>query len=126
MEQKQQKRFMEGDWIRGKTRRGELVHGYLLETPSPHSKLSVKVVFSDNENVTGQVTRLDQKNVELLEDLTTRTEEELQDLIDLALATKDEEWFIKLSTELRENQNKQGQSLKGRGNYKHEFEKTNK
>ncbi|MDC3414011.1 IDEAL domain-containing protein [Terrihalobacillus insolitus] len=91
-----------GDWVKGITRNGELIHGYLEKFQSNHSRVELKVVVSDNEQIIGSTVRLEKKDVVKIEKSLKSTEKQLETLIDLALATRDHTWFMELSKELIE------------------------
>ncbi|WP_226035292.1 IDEAL domain-containing protein [Aquibacillus saliphilus] len=90
-----------GDWVRGKTRNGALVHGYLESIQSKNSKVALKVVVSDNERIIGNTVHFEQKDIEKIDNSVKTSEKQLEDLIDFALATKDHNWFMELSAELK-------------------------
>ncbi|MBE3570294.1 MAG: IDEAL domain-containing protein [Bacillales bacterium] len=89
-----------GDWVKGKTRNGELLQGYIDMTDPLRGVVKVTVVKSDNEKLIGKTIGMLEKNVEKLPLSETVSEEEILYLIDLALLTKDKEWFMDLSLKL--------------------------
>ncbi|WP_141432712.1 IDEAL domain-containing protein [Bacillus sp. 03113] len=89
-----------GDWINGSSNYGELVYGYIQAINEVHSKFRVYVVKSDNEKIIGKSIWIESRGVKKLPVLTTVNEQQLLALIDLALLTKDEQWFLELSSEL--------------------------
>ncbi|MGG4012912.1 IDEAL domain-containing protein [Bacillus smithii] len=89
-----------GDWVKGKTRNGELLQGYIDMTDPLRGVVKVTVVKSDNEKLVGKTIGMLEKNVEKLALSDTMSEEEILYLIDLALLTKDEDWFMELSAKL--------------------------
>jgi hypothetical protein len=93
-------RFENGDWVQGRSRDGELIHGYVETVDSHKGMLQVNVVESDNEKVIGKSIWIQNKRAEKLPDITGRNESELLALIDLALLFKDEQWFKELSAKL--------------------------
>jgi hypothetical protein len=92
--------FEYGDWVQGRSRDGELIHGYVETIDSIQGIVKVNVVESDNEKAIGKSIWLLNKSAEKLPDLTVSTESQLLSLIDLALLSKDEQWFMELSTKL--------------------------
>ncbi|MBB6452607.1 gamma-glutamylcyclotransferase (GGCT)/AIG2-like uncharacterized protein YtfP [Salirhabdus euzebyi] len=90
----------EGDWVKGVGKHGELIHGFVVKFDIHTSKLTIKVVQSDNELIIGKVVRLDQREIKKIEPLWSYSEKELEALIDLALSSRDEAWFIKLTDQL--------------------------
>lgn len=93
-------RFENGDWVQGRSKDGELIHGY-VETVDPNQGIvKVNVVESDNEKVIGKSIWILNKWTEKLPDLTVSNESHLLSLIDLALLSKDEQWFMELSDKM--------------------------
>ncbi|MRH44513.1 IDEAL domain-containing protein [Aquibacillus halophilus] len=90
-----------GDWVKGVSKNGELVHGYLESFQPNNSKVVLKVVVSDNERIIGNTVRFDEQDIEKIDTTFKNTEKQLEDLIDLALSTRDHSWFMELSTELK-------------------------
>ncbi|MEH7485023.1 IDEAL domain-containing protein [Neobacillus drentensis] len=93
-------RFVNGDWVQGRSRDGELIHGYVETIDSIQGIVKVNVVESDNEKAIGKSIWLLNKWAEKLLDLTVSNESQLLSLIDLALLSKDEQWFMELSAKL--------------------------
>ncbi|OLN21368.1 hypothetical protein BTO30_15330 [Domibacillus antri] len=92
--------FEVGDWVKATTREGELVQGYIVNVDPLHDIMKVHVVDSDNESKVGKTIRLFNKWAAKLSILTAAREEQLLQLIDLALLTRDEQWFMDLSAAL--------------------------
>ena len=92
--------FEKGDWIQGRSRNGELVHGYVEKIDLIQGIMKVYVIESDNENVIGKATWILTKYAKKLPVVTDPNESELLSLIDLALLSKDQQWFIELSERL--------------------------
>lgn len=89
-----------GDWVKGESKYGELVHGY-IETVNPsQGTVKVTVVASDNVTTIGKTIELLNK-VERLTPPVFKTEEEVKSMIDLALLIKDKEWFMELTEKLK-------------------------
>ena len=93
-------RFEYGDWVQGRSRDGELIHGYVETVDSIQEIVKVNVVESDNEKAIGKSIWILNKSAEKLPDVTVTNESQLLSLIDLALLSKDEQWFMELSTKL--------------------------
>ena len=93
-------RFENGDWVQGRSRDGELIHGYVETVDSNKGMLQVNVVDSDNEKAIGKSIWILNKRAEKLPDITISNESQLLALIDLALLFKDEQWFKELSAKL--------------------------
>ncbi|PLR79276.1 hypothetical protein CU633_00635 [Bacillus sp. V3-13] len=94
------KGFEIGDWVKGKSRNGELIRGYIETIDQVNGIVKVNVLDSDNEKSIGKTIATLSRWVAKLDVAETRDEEELRYLIDLALITKDEPWFTELTTEL--------------------------
>ena len=92
--------FEYGDWVQGRSRDGELIHGYVETIDSIQDIVKVNVVESDNEKAIGKSIWLLNESAEKLPDLSVTNESQLLSLIDLALLSKDELWFMELSTKL--------------------------
>jgi hypothetical protein len=89
-----------GDWVNGKSKNGELIRGY-IETVDPlQGTVKVNVVACDNEKTIGRTIETLNKWVEKLPISVTDNEEQILYLIDLALSTEDEHWFMELSAKL--------------------------
>lgn len=88
-----------GDWIKGESRDGELVIGY-IESLLFDGAVNVTVVTSDNKEAIGKTIQLLSKQVKKLPDSNVTNKEQILFQIDLALSTGDEEWFIELSSKL--------------------------
>ncbi|MFJ7726816.1 IDEAL domain-containing protein [Neobacillus sp. NPDC097160] len=93
-------RFENGDWVQGRSRDGELIHGYVETVDSIQEIVKVKVIESDNEEAISKSMWILNKRAEKLPELPVNNESQLLSLIDLALLSKDEQWFIELSTQL--------------------------
>ncbi|MGE7185095.1 IDEAL domain-containing protein [Peribacillus sp. NPDC006672] len=98
MENKNQ--FNNGDWVQGRSRDGELIHGFIETVSANREIVKVNVVESDNEKAVGKSIWIPSKWTEKLPDLEISTESHLLALIDLALLSKDETWFMELSGKL--------------------------
>ncbi|MFE5429089.1 IDEAL domain-containing protein [Peribacillus simplex] len=92
--------FKNGDWVQGKSRDGELIHGFIETVSDSREIVKVNVVESDNEKAVGKSIWIPSKCTEKLPDLEISNENHLLALIDLALLSKDETWFMELSGKL--------------------------
>ncbi|MCL6571697.1 MAG: IDEAL domain-containing protein [Bacillus sp. (in: Bacteria)] len=94
------KEFEKGEWVRGRLREGELIHGY-VESVNPELEINkVTVIKSDNDQLIGKVIWIGDNFVEKLPTVPANSETELLSLIDIALLNKDEQWFMDLSEQL--------------------------
>jgi len=88
-----------GDWIKGTLRDGELIMGY-IESLDTSGIVKVTVVTSDNNEIIGKKVSMLSERVKRLPVSNVSNKAQIQFLIDLALSTGDEEWFIELSSKL--------------------------
>jgi hypothetical protein len=93
-------RFKYGDWVQGRSRDGELIHGFVETIDSIQEIVKVIVVESDNEKAIGKSIWLHNKSAEKLPNVAVSDESQLLSLIDLALLSKDEQWFMELTMKL--------------------------
>ncbi|WP_274651303.1 IDEAL domain-containing protein [Paenibacillus humicola] len=93
-------KFQIGDWVKGNTHQGELVHGYIGTLNTAKHTVGVHVVASDHEAAIGQLVEIQDQSVSKLADAPLDQEEQFNSLIDLALATRDEPWFNELTAQL--------------------------
>lgn len=94
--------FEKGDWVRAKSRDGELVRGYIESIDTYQDIMKIHVVESDNTKVVGKSIWLIMKYAEKLPEVPP-SDKELLSLIDLALLTKDKAWFNKLTDQLNQS-----------------------
>ncbi|KAF0822010.1 group-specific protein [Cytobacillus firmus] len=87
-----------GDWVKGKSRDGELIIGYIENLEE--GMIKTKVISSDNKTIEGKIIPLQSKQVKKMPAAKVANKEQIHFLIDLALSTGDEEWFFELSTKL--------------------------
>jgi hypothetical protein len=88
-----------GDWVKGKSRDGELIIGYIESFDIPEV-VKVTVVTSDNNKIIGKTVPILSERVKRLPAAKVINKAQILFLIDLALSTGDEDWFIELSSEL--------------------------
>ncbi|MGM0877349.1 MAG: IDEAL domain-containing protein [Bacillota bacterium] len=89
-----------GDWVKGKSRDGELIVGYIESLDITKGVVKVTVVSSDNNETIGKTISILNKQIKRMPDSTVTNKEQIRFLIDLALSTGDEDWFIELSSKL--------------------------
>ncbi|MEK3856315.1 IDEAL domain-containing protein [Cytobacillus sp. FSL H8-0458] len=87
-----------GDWVKGKSREGELIIGYIENLEE--GIIKTKVISSDNKTIEGKVIPLQSKQVKKIPAVKVANKEQIHFLIDLALSTGDEEWFFELTSKL--------------------------
>ncbi|TFE28118.1 hypothetical protein [Cohnella luojiensis] len=103
------------DWVHAKTRNGELIHGFVDGLDEEQRMANVFVVKSDNDESVGKSILVREQWVRKLPTYALEDAEAIQSLIDIALSTKDDQWFEELTLKLQsvskaEGTNK-GQSL---------------
>ncbi|MED1204157.1 IDEAL domain-containing protein [Heyndrickxia acidicola] len=89
-----------GDWIKGKLRDGQLIIGYIESQSILDGVVKVTVATSDDREALGKTISILSKNVRKLPLSKAVNKKQILFLIDLALSTGDEEWFIELSSKL--------------------------
>ena len=89
-----------GDWVRGVSNEGELIVGYIASLDDVEDIATVIIVKRDNKYTMNEAISLYSKHVNKLPESKVVNKEQILYLIDLALLTGDEEWFIELSSKL--------------------------
>lgn len=89
-----------GDWVRGISNEGELIVGYIASLDDVEDVVTVIIVKRDNKYTMNEAISLYSKHVNKLPESKAVNKEQILYLIDLALLTGDEEWFIELSSKL--------------------------
>ena len=90
------------DWVKGISRNGEMIIGFVDSMSLEQKAVHVLVAESDNEALIGKTIPMHFTQLEVIPMAETKYAGELEFLIDLALATDDKEWFEELSAELNE------------------------
>ncbi|BDG47689.1 MULTISPECIES: IDEAL domain-containing protein [Parageobacillus] len=90
-----------GDWVKGKTKNGELIYGYIETANALQETVKIKVMDSDNKEIVGKTVETLKHWVKKLPISTFEDEEQIKALIDIALQTKDKNWFMELSAKLK-------------------------
>ncbi|MGN7471146.1 IDEAL domain-containing protein [Brevibacillus sp. SAFN-007a] len=91
------------DWVMGKTKHGELVQGFVETVDSTRGIARVYVVKCDNEEAIGKLVTIPLPWLERMSTGTVAAPQQLHDLIELALATRDKEWFMELTAKMLRN-----------------------
>lgn len=97
-------KFQTSDWVQGKTNNGELIQGFIETIDTMEGIVRIQVVKSDNEDAVGKMTAVREHWIRKLPEVSPRNAEQIQSLIDLALTTWDEAWFMELTEQLKEAQ----------------------
>ncbi|CQR47562.1 IDEAL domain protein [Paraliobacillus sp. PM-2] len=91
-----------GDWVRAKSSKGGLIHGFVEKNELDHNVIQLRVVASDNKMLTGQSIQINQSKIDRLSSEFSKTENQIHVLIDMALETHDEDWFNDLVAQLNQ------------------------
>ena len=91
--------FKAGHWIEGETWDKQRIYGYVVKVGQPEDILKVYVVHSANEELKGRMIHVLSKSIQKVSEQTP-AEAAIEQLVDLALLTKDQEWFEQLSAQL--------------------------
>ena len=89
-----------GDWVRGISNEGEFIVGYIVSLDEVEDVVTVSIVKRDDKYTINEAILLFSKHVNKLPESKVINKEQILYLIDLALLTGDEEWFIELSSKL--------------------------
>ncbi|QHT60227.1 hypothetical protein GXP70_09915 [Paenibacillus lycopersici] len=95
--------FAISDWVQGRTKDGELIQGFITSLNERQNIASVYVVQSDHDAAVGTTVSVlsgwlkPQPAARVLD-----YAEPILDFIELALATRDAEWFAELTERLHE------------------------
>ncbi|MUT67490.1 IDEAL domain-containing protein [Paenibacillus sp. NEAU-GSW1] len=90
------------DWVQGKTVHGEFFFGYVEQVDEPKGLVKVNVVKSDNEEAIGKATVVRDAWLKKLPEPSVHSDAaSIRNLIDLALSTWDEAWFMELTEQLK-------------------------
>lgn len=90
-------KFNISDWVQGKTKDGELIHGFVETVDILQGFVTVYVVKSDNEEAIGKIVAVRSSWLKNLSGITLDDAQVFQNSIDLALDTWDEAWFMELT-----------------------------
>ena len=93
--------FRVGDWVQGETWDKQRIYGYVVKIENPEDITKVYIVDSVNKELVGRMIRVLSKSLHVVPEQAP-AEVALEQLIDIALLTKDEEWFGQLLEQLQE------------------------
>ena len=91
-----------GDWVSGTSVEDERVFGYVEEIEDRAGLVAVRVLKSDHSEAVGQKVTSRKQRLKRLPFREPETEDELINLIDLALATRDRAWFEEIAAKLHQ------------------------
>ena len=104
--------FLISDWVVATTNEDELLHGYIESINVLQGIARVHVIASDRETVIGKIMEVSSQDVKKLPVSEFDIEDQVKSLIDVALTTRDEQWFNELSAKLfiiQQNGTKRGE-----------------
>lgn len=90
-------KFGVSDWVHGKTGEGEMVYGFVEAVDGVKDIVTLYVIQSDNDERIGRTTAVRASTVKKVPDADLKDSRHMADLIDLALATWDQAWFMELT-----------------------------
>ncbi|WP_189006943.1 hypothetical protein [Paenibacillus marchantiophytorum] len=88
------------DWVMATTNEDELIHGFVQSMDSRHGVARIYVIASDHDSAIGKVMEVAQQDMKKLPVATFDIEDQVKSLIDIALTTRDELWFMELTDTL--------------------------
>ncbi|EDL66732.1 IDEAL domain-containing protein [Bacillus sp. SG-1] len=100
------KNFSLGDWVKAKTVEGELVIGYIEGVNDDSKTAKIRAVQTEQASIAGRTIETFLRSVSALPYTPILTKEDAAELIDLALQTRDEKWFMELTAELSQLEQK--------------------
>lgn len=90
-------KFNISDWVQGKTKDGELIHGFVETIDILQGFVTVNVVKSDNVDIIGKIVAVRSSWLKNVSSIAVNDLQMYQNTIDLALDTWDEAWFLELT-----------------------------
>ncbi|MCZ8522654.1 MULTISPECIES: hypothetical protein [Paenibacillus] len=91
-------KFEEGQWVQGRTAEGGLIHGYVDSVDRWERIVKIHVVNSDQVDMIGKRVAVRESWLKPLPASKLGAEGEVRSVIDLALSTRDRDWFMELSS----------------------------
>ncbi|MDU0202400.1 MULTISPECIES: IDEAL domain-containing protein [Paenibacillus] len=88
------------DWVTATTNQDEMLHGYVESMDVLGGLTRIYVIASDRESTIGKVMEVSNQDVKKLPPSSLDIEEQVRSLIDVALAVRDEMWFLELTGKL--------------------------
>ncbi|GGD48432.1 IDEAL domain-containing protein [Paenibacillus nasutitermitis] len=93
--------FEISDWVQANTSNGELIHGYIESMDGEQGIAKLMVIKSDNEEIVGKMITVREHGLKRLPAASFDDVGHILNLIDLALSTHDEAWFMELTEKLK-------------------------
>ncbi len=103
--------FHNGDWVKGKTINDEMIQGFIHSIHPANGTVKITVTQSDNNQILGKDIETFIHRITPLTVTINDQEVFLQNLIDIALLTKDREWFMEIWDRLDELRKNKEQTL---------------
>jgi hypothetical protein len=103
MSKSKQETIQIGDWVSGTSIMDQKVIGY-VQSLDIYGGAKVHVTQSDHEKAIGYLVNSTLGKLEKMEEYVPSEEADLRSLMDLALATRDQQWFNELAGALRKLQ----------------------
>lgn len=88
------------DWVMATTNQDEMLHGYVESIDVLGGMTRIYVIASDRESTIGKVMEVSTQDVKKLPVSSLDLEEQVKSLVDVALAVRDEQWFLELTGKL--------------------------
>ncbi|MDF2911202.1 MAG: hypothetical protein K0Q56_2083 [Sporolactobacillus laevolacticus] len=97
----QESKWKKGDWVKGRTVNGELMHGFVVGYNHEEGTVKIHVVACDRDSTIGRVIETLSYLIKPFP-IMPLNGEQLRSMTDLALITSDRDWFMDLSSQLSE------------------------
>ncbi|WP_349408310.1 hypothetical protein [Pseudalkalibacillus sp. SCS-8] len=94
--------FQNGDWVRGKTINDEILQGFIHSIHPANGTVKIVVTQSDHHKIVGKTVETFIHRIQPLTESIDDQETFLENLIDVALLTKDKDWFMEIWDRLDE------------------------
>lgn len=98
--------FKVGDWVSGTSFHDERLIGYIESIQHQTGNVAVRVVESDHKKAVGKLIKSDFRRLRKLSMDPLQAPGHIMNLIDIALTNRDQEWFLELTTKLKQIQHK--------------------
>ncbi|MCF6138460.1 hypothetical protein [Pseudalkalibacillus berkeleyi] len=94
--------FYNGDWVTGKTINDEIIQGFIHSIHPANGTVKIRITKSDNKKIVGKTIETFIHRISPLTESIDDQEVFLENLIDVALLTKDKDWFLEVWDRLAE------------------------
>ncbi|WP_257351217.1 hypothetical protein [Pseudalkalibacillus decolorationis] len=103
--------FQTGEWVKGKTINDEMIQGYIHSIHPQNGTIQLYVTISDHKEIIGKMIETFVHRIEPLPKSIDDQEGYLANLIDIALLTKDREWFMEVWSKLNNLKNSKEETM---------------